>query len=63
MHRLSTERRCAVVSCHVEGMGVNAPVRRTGVSKPAILKLTEDPGAVAARFQDAALRERPCVRI
>lgn len=39
MNLLSTEKRVQVISALVEGVGVNAISRMTGVSKCAILKL------------------------
>ena len=57
------EKQALVIRCLVEGMSVNSTVRTTGVSKPTILKLLNDVGLVAARFQDRALRGLTCKRI
>lgn len=56
MNRLSTEKRVRVVSALVEGMGVNATVRMTGVSKPTILKLLRDLGCACAAYHNEHVR-------
>jgi len=47
----------------VEGTGINATVRMTGVSKNTILKLLADLGEACAQYQDGALHNLPCRRI
>ncbi len=56
MNQLKAEKRKAVVAQLVEGVSVNATARLTGVSKPTILKLTRDLGAVCAAFHDQHVR-------
>ena len=57
------EKQALVIRCLVEGMSVNSTVRTTGVSKPTILKLLNDVGYVANRFQNRVLRGLTCKRI
>lgn len=56
MNKLSTEKREAVVRALVEGVGVNATVRLTGVSKPTILKLLRDLGEACPAYHDEHVR-------
>ena len=56
MNRLSTDRQVQVISALVEGVGVNAISRMTGVSKCAILKLLADIGEACAEYHDKAVR-------
>ena len=57
------DRRCRVVAALVEGNGINATARLTGVSKPTILKLLAELGTACAAYQDRVLRNLPCRRI
>ena len=66
MNRLSIDRRVRVVAALVEGNGINATARMTGVSKPTILKLLADLGTACTVYQDRVLetfegrtKERP----
>ena len=52
MNQLKTDRRKAVIGAFVEGMGVNATARMTGVSKPTILKLVCDLGCACAAYHN-----------
>lgn len=63
MNRLSTVDRAHVVAALVDGAGINATCRMTGISKPTVLKLLADLGAACARYQDRALRGLRCKRI
>jgi len=63
MNRLSTQRRIQIVSALVEGAGINAVARMTGVSNHTVLKLLADMGQAAADYQDRTLRNLPCKRI
>ena len=56
MNRLSIEKRTQAVKALMEGVGVNATSRLTGVCKPAILKLIADFGAVCAQFHHEKVR-------
>jgi IS1 family transposase len=56
MNLLSTEKRVQVISALVEGVGVNAISRMTGVSKCAILKLLANIGEACAEYHDKAVR-------
>jgi IS1 family transposase len=47
----------------MEGAGVNATVRMTGVSKPTILKLVADLGTACADYHDKHVRGLKSVRI
>lgn len=63
MNRLSTEKRCAVVSALVEGCSIRSTVRMTGVSKNTVAKLLAHLGQVCSEYQDMALRNLPCKRL
>ena len=56
MNRLSIANRTRVISALVEGCGINATARMTGISKPTILKLLSDLGAVCYAYHDAYVR-------
>ena len=55
MNKLSTEKRRQVVSALVEGNGIRATVRMTGVSKNTIAKLLVELGAACADYLDKTL--------
>lgn len=63
MNKLTTAKRAAVVAALVEGNSIRATARMTNVSKPTILKLLTDIGAVCADHQDRTLRGLRCRRI
>lgn len=63
MNKLSTERRAQILGMMVEGNGVRAIVRMTGVSKNTIAKLLEDAGEAFTAYQDRVLRDLLCKRI
>lgn len=56
MNRLAIEKRVQVVKALMEGVGVNATQRLTGVCKPAILKLLATLGKACFRFHDEKVR-------
>lgn len=56
MNRLSTSERVRVVSALVEGCGINATCRMTGVSKPTVLRLLSELGSVCYAYHDAHVR-------
>jgi IS1 family transposase len=63
MNKLPFAKRAQVVSALMEGMGVNATVRMTGVSKPTILKLVADLGVACAEYHDKHVRNVKARRI
>ena len=63
MRQLSTEKRVQVISLLVEGMGINAIVRATNVSKNTVLKLLADVGNACAIYQDRVFQDLPCKRL
>lgn len=63
MNRLDAETRTTVLSCLLEGCSIRATVRMTGVSKKCVMRLLAEARAVAAKFQDAMLRELTCRRV
>lgn len=63
MNKMSTAKRVQVISALMEGAGVNATVRMTGVSKPTILKLVADLGAVCWEYHDKHVRNVKARRI
>ncbi|HWY15594.1 MAG TPA: IS1 family transposase [Rhizomicrobium sp.] len=56
MNKLPLAKRVQVVSALMEGSGVNATARMTGVSKPTILKLVADLGTACAAYHDKHVR-------
>jgi IS1 family transposase len=56
MNRLSTEQRAKVVSCLVEGNGLRATARMTGVARMTIEKLLRDLGTACASYHNANVR-------
>jgi IS1 family transposase len=63
MNKLTTAKRVAVVAALVEGNGVRATARLTGVSKPTILKLLADVGTACAAFHNEHVRNIRTQRI
>lgn len=63
MNKLDTKTRTLIIRCLVEGMSVRATARTADVSKNTVAKLLIDAGKACAAYQDAALRDLPCVRI
>src|SRR5438128_6770070 len=63
MNRLSTAERAKVVVVLVEGNGLRATARITGVARMTIEKLLRDLGAACARFHDQAVRNLRSKRI
>ncbi len=63
MNKLTTEKRCAVVSALVEGCSIRSTVRMTGVAKNTVTKLLVDMGQVCSDFQDRTLRNLTCQRL
>jgi IS1 family transposase len=63
MNRLSTSDRVRVVSALVEGNGINAICRMTGVSKPTVLKLLSDLGKACYAYHDTHVRGLKCKRV
>src|ERR1017187_6235050 len=56
MNCLNTSERVKVVAGLVEGCGINAICRMTGVSKPTVLKLLSDLGRACYAYHDAHVR-------
>src|ERR1022692_4555518 len=63
MNKLSTEKRRQVVAALVEGNGIRATVRMTGVSKNTIAKLLVELGAACSDYLDKALVKLNCKRV
>ena len=57
MNVLTDEKRAQIISILVEGMGINAACRITGVSKNAVLRLLAHVGAACAAYQDRVMRD------
>jgi hypothetical protein len=63
MNRLNSSTRAAVISALVEGCSIRSTARLTGVSKPTVLKLLVEAGAMASKIQDEMFRNLTCKRI
>ena len=63
MNRLSTAERARVVAVLVEGNGLRATARITGVARMTVEKLLRDLGAACARFHDQTVRSVRSKRI
>lgn len=63
MRKLSTEKRAAILGPLVEGVGINATARLTGVSKLTVLRLLADAGAFAADYHDLFVCNLHCERV
>ena len=63
MNKLSREKQSQVIAAMVEGVGVNAISRMTGVCKNTILRLLADVGRACAEYQDRALVNLTCKRL
>lgn len=63
MNKLDSKTRAQVIGCLVEGCSIRSTVRMTGVSKPTVLRLLVEAGAVASKFQDRMFRDLTCKRI
>ena len=63
MNCLRKADRVRVVAALVEGCGVNATCRMTGVSKPTVLKLLSDLGQACYAYHDEHVRGLNCKRI
>ena len=63
MNQLTIDRQVRVVSCLVEGMGVNATTRVTGVAKNTVLKLLHHLGTACEHYQRKHVRDLVCRRV
>jgi IS1 family transposase len=63
MNKLTTDKRIAIVSALVEGVGIRATARLAGVTKGAVSKLLADIGQVCEVYQDEMLRNLSCQRV
>jgi IS1 family transposase len=63
MNKLTTEKRRQVIAALVEGNGIRATVRMTGVSKNTIAKLLVELGAACSDYLNKALVNLTCKRI
>src|SRR5437870_12269873 len=63
MNRLSTTQRAQVVRTLVEGNGLRATARITGVARMTVEKLLRDLGVACAGFHDKTVRNLQSKRI
>ena len=63
MNKLHTSKRAQVVAALVEGNGLRATARMTGVSRATVEKLLRDLGHVCAMYQHVAMRNLPCTKL
>lgn len=63
MRTINVTDRAKALTLLVEGMGINATSRVTGISKTAILKLLADVGEACLAYQDRVMRNLKCKRV
>ena len=63
MNKLDKNRRVHVVAALVEGNGLRATARMTGVARATVEKLLRDLGHVCAMYQHVVMRNLPCTKI
>ena len=63
INRLDSKTRAAVISALVEGCSIRSTCRMTGASKPTVLKLLVEAGAMASKIQDKLFRNLTCKRV
>lgn len=63
MNQLDTAQRIAILNCLVEGVGINATSRMTGVSNNTVLKLLRDVGAACDRYHNEHVRNLKTRRV
>lgn len=63
MNKLSCDKKAQVISAMVEGVGVNAISRMTGVCKNSILRILAEVGRACAEYQDRTLVNLNCKRL
>src|SRR6266404_8443687 len=60
MRKLTRDKRVQLVNCLVDGCGINATSRLTGISKNAVLRFLLDIAQVCANHEDGAIRGVKC---
>ncbi len=63
MNKLDTQDRVRVVAALIEGVGVNATCRMTGVAKNTVLKLLRELGEACDEYQDKHVRNVKSKRV
>jgi IS1 family transposase len=63
MNKLDAATRCQVVACLIDGVGVNATCRITGVAKNTVLKLLRELGDACQKMHDERVRNVKAKRI
>ena len=63
MNKLSRDKQVQIVAAIVEGVGINAISRMTGVAKNTILSLLAKVGMACAEYQDRVLVNLDCRRL
>jgi hypothetical protein len=63
MNQLSTDDRCRVLACLVEGNSIRATVRITGICKRTVSRLLVEFGQTCERFMDRVMTGLPCEHI
>lgn len=63
MNRLSTDDRCRILSCLVEGNSIRATVRITGIAKKTVARFAVELGEACEQFADKVFINLPCQRI
>src|SRR5688572_13561429 len=63
MNRLDNETRVKILSALVEGVGVNATCRMTGVAKNTVLKFLADTGKACLKYHNEYVRNLTTKRV
>ncbi|MBN2316316.1 MAG: IS1 family transposase [Sedimentisphaerales bacterium] len=63
MRKLSVEKKTSILSCLVEGTGINATARICSVSKLTVLRLLADVGSLCRDYHDLMVQNLNCRRI
>lgn len=63
MNRLSTDDRCRMLACLVEGNSIRATVRITGIAKKTVSRFAVELGHACERFADHVMVNLPCTEI
>src|SRR6267142_3598182 len=63
MNRLSTDDRCRMLACLVEGNSIRATVRITSIAKKTVSRFVVELGRACEAFADRSMKNLPCLNI